>query len=105
MISLKWIKSLTNVYWLETNLCQHCIRNNQDLLIVLVVHLLNIVKEFKTLKTCNLKHLYRNELDKACFAHNAAYCDNKDLAKIAISDKTLKDKACKITGNCKHDQL
>ena len=24
MISLKWIKSLTNVYWLETNLCQNC---------------------------------------------------------------------------------
>ena len=25
MISLKWIKSLTNSYWLETNLCQNCI--------------------------------------------------------------------------------
>ena len=70
---------------------------------MLVVHLLNIVKEFKTLKTCNLKHLYRNEFDKACFAHNAAYSDNKILAKIAISDKILKDKACEITRNCKHD--
>ena len=24
MISLKWIKSLTNFYWPETNLCQNC---------------------------------------------------------------------------------
>ena len=23
----------------------------------------------------NLKHLYRNELNKACFAHNAAYSE------------------------------
>ena len=38
----------------------------QDLLIVLLDHLLNIVKEFKNLeKKGNLKHLYRNELDKS----------------------------------------
>ena len=28
--------------------------------------------------TGNLKHLYRNELGKACFAHDAAYSDSKD---------------------------
>ena len=38
-------------------------------------------------ETGNLKHLYRNELDKACFAHDAAYSDSKDLARITISDK------------------
>ena len=27
----------------------------------------------------NLKHLYRNELDKPCFAHDAAYSDSKNL--------------------------
>ena len=32
-------------------------------------------------ETGNLKHLYRNELDKACFAHDPAYSDSKDLAK------------------------
>ena len=32
----------------------------------------------------NLKHLYRNELDKACFAHDAAYSDSKDLTKKTI---------------------
>ena len=40
-------------------------------------------------ETCNLKHLYRNELDIACFAHDAAYYDNKDFAKSNISDKIL----------------
>ena len=25
----------------------------------------------------NLKHLYGNELDKACFGHDAAYSDSK----------------------------
>ena len=42
-------------------------------------------------KTGNLKHLYRNELDKACFAHHAAFSYSKDLAKSTISDKILKD--------------
>ena len=29
----------------------------------------------------NLKHLYRNNLDEACFTNDAAYSDSKDLAK------------------------
>ena len=37
--------------------------------------LLNIVKEFKNLEKRKLEHLYRNELGKACFAHDAAYSD------------------------------
>ena len=41
----------------------------------------------------NLKHLYRNELAKACFAHDGAYSDSKDLAKKVISYKILKNKA------------
>ena len=45
------------------------------------------IQKFK--ETGNLKHLYRNELDKACFAHDAAYFDNKDLSKRIISDKIL----------------
>ena len=28
-------------------------------------------------ETGNLKHLSRNELDKTCFTHDAAYCDIK----------------------------
>ena len=37
------------------------------------------IKKFR--EKGDLKYLYRNELDKACFAHDAAYSDNKDLAK------------------------
>ena len=44
-------------------------------------------------ETGNWKDLYRNELDKACFAHDAAYSDRKDLAKRTISDKIFKDRA------------
>ena len=31
-------------------------------------------------ETGNLKYLYRNELEKACFAHDAEYSESKDLA-------------------------
>ena len=54
-------------------------------------------------ETGNLKHLYRNELDKACFAHDAAYSDSKDLAKRTISVKSLKDRAYEIARNCGYD--
>ena len=37
----------------------------------------------------NLKDLYKNELDKGCFAHDAAYSDSKDLPKRTISGKIL----------------
>ena len=53
--------------------------------------------------TGNSKHLYRNDLDKACFAHDATYFDIKDLAKTTISDKILKDKVYEIARNRKYD--
>ena len=53
-------------------------------------------------ETGNLKHLYRKELDKASFAHDAAYSDSKDVAKRTISDKVLKDRAYEIARN--HDE-
>ena len=34
----------------------------------------------KFTETVNLKQLYRNELDKACFARDTPYADSKDLA-------------------------
>ena len=49
-------------------------------------------------ETDNLKHWYRNEIDKACFAHDAAYSDSKDLAKRTISD-ILKGRAYEIARN------
>ena len=54
-------------------------------------------------ETDDLKHLQRNELDKARFAHDAAYSDSKDLVKITISDKILKDRAYVIARNRKYD--
>ena len=56
-------------------------------------------------ETGNLKHLHRNELDKACFAHDAAYSDRKDLAHRTISNKILKDRADDIAKSRKYDGI
>ena len=47
--------------------------------------------------------IYRNELDKACFQHDMAYCKSKDLVKRTQSDKVLRDKAFKIASDPKYD--
>ena len=49
------------------------------------------IQKFK--ETGDTKYIYRNELDKACFQHDMAYGDFKDLAKRKASDKILRDKA------------
>ena len=54
-------------------------------------------------ETGNLKHLYRNELDKACFAHNTGYSESKDLAKRTVSDKILINRAYEIARSCGYD--
>ena len=58
------------------------------------------IQKFK--EAGNLKYLYRNELGKTCFAHDAAYSDSKDLAKEAIWDKILTDRAYEIARNHKY---
>ena len=40
--------------------------------------------------------IYKNELDEACFRHDIAYGDFKDLARRRASDKVLRDKAFNI---------
>ena len=50
----------------------------------------------------NVKHLFRNELDKACFSHGAAYTDSKNSAKTTISGKVLRDKAYENAINRNH---
>ena len=47
--------------------------------------------------------IYKNELHKACFAHDAAFADRKDLAKKIVSDKVLKDRVYEIVLNPKYD--
>ena len=48
------------------------------------------IKKFR--ETKNLKHLYRNELDKSSLSNDVGYSESKYLAKRTILDKILKDK-------------
>ena len=51
----------------------------------------------------NTRYIYRNELDKACFHHDAAFTDNKDLLNRTRADKILIDKAYAIASNPQYD--
>ena len=64
---------------------------------MLADHLLNINTEFKCLKKPEIStnYIYKNELDKVCFAHDSAYSDSKDLTERTVADKVLRDKAFK----------
>ena len=59
------------------------------------------IKTFK--QTGDTRYIYRNELDKACFQHNSAYADHKDLINRTKSDKVLRDKAYDIASNPEYD--
>ena len=59
------------------------------------------IQKFK--QTGDTKYIYKNELDKACFQHDMAYGDFKDLARRTASDKVLRDKAFNIAKNPKYD--
>ena len=47
------------------------------------------IEKFK--ETGDTKYIYKNELDKACFQHDMAYGDFKDLSKRTTSDKVLRE--------------
>ena len=53
----------------------------------------------KFMQTVNTDFIYTNELDKACFQHDMAYCKSK----LTQSDKVLRDKAFKIVSDPKYD--
>ena len=59
------------------------------------------IKEFK--RTGDTRYIYRNELNKACFQHDSAYADHKDLINRTEADKVLRDKAYDIASNPKYD--
>ena len=59
------------------------------------------IKEFK--HTGDTRYIYRNELNNACFQHDSAYADHKDLINRTKSDKVLRDKAYDIASNAKYD--
>ena len=59
------------------------------------------IKEFK--RTGDTRYIYRNELDKACFQHDSAYADHKDLINRTEADKVLRDKAYDTASNPEYD--
>ena len=60
------------------------------------------IQKFK--ETADSRYIYRNELVKACFRHDMAYGDFKDLAKRTAADKVLRDKAFNISKDPKYDR-
>ena len=59
------------------------------------------IQKFK--ETGDTNYIYKNELDKACFQHDMAYGDFKDIKRRTASDKILRDKAFDIAKNPKYD--
>ena len=59
------------------------------------------IQKFK--ETGDTSYIYKNKLGKACFQHDMAYGDFKDLAKRTAADKMLRDKAFKIASDQKYD--
>ena len=59
------------------------------------------IQKFK--ETGDTNYVFKNELDKACFVHDAAYSDSKDLTKRTIADKKLKNRAFHIAKDPKYD--
>ena len=60
------------------------------------------IQKFK--ETGDSKYIYRNDLDKACFQHDMAYGDFKDLAEGTAADKFLSNKAFNIAKDSKYDR-
>ena len=59
------------------------------------------IQKFK--ETGDTNYIYMHELDKACFVHDAAYSDSKDLTKKTIADKNFKNRAFDIAKDPKYD--
>ena len=60
------------------------------------------IQKFK--ETGYSRYIYKKELDKACFQHDMAYGDFKDLTKRTSSDKVLRDKVFSIAKNLEYDE-
>ena len=61
-----------------------------------------LIQKFK--ETGDTSYIYKNELEKACFEHDMAYRDFKDLKRSTASDKILRDKAFNIAKNLKYHE-
>ena len=59
------------------------------------------IQKFK--ETGYRSYIYKNKLGKACFQHDMAYIDFKDLKRRTFSDKVLRDKTFIVAKNPKSD--
>ena len=59
------------------------------------------IQKFK--ETGDTNYIYKNDLDKACFQHDMAYGDFKDLKRRTTFGKILRDKAFSIAKTPKYD--
>ena len=59
------------------------------------------IQKFKDAGDTN--YIYKNAHDKACFQHDVAYGDFKDLKRRTFSDNVLRDKEFNIAKNPKYD--
>ena len=50
-------------------------------------------------ETGDSRYIYEIEIDKACFLHDMAYADFKDISTRTASDKAILDKAFNIAKN------
>ena len=57
----------------------------------------------KFIETGDTSYIYKNVVDKACFQHDMAYGDFKDISRRTASDKVLGDKAFNIAKNLTFD--
>ena len=61
----------------------------------------NKVRLVKIKETGDTSYIYKNEFDRACFEHDMAYEDFKDLKRRPFSENVLRDKAFNIAKNPK----
>ena len=60
---------------------------------MLVDHSLKTKKKCKFKQTGDSRYIYKNELDEACFQHDMAYGNFKDLPGRTVGDKVLLENA------------
>jgi hypothetical protein len=51
------------------------------------------------IKTGDTNHIFKNELDKACFYHDSGYSKFKDVANRQVADKVLMKHAINIAND------
>ena len=56
----------------------------------------------KFIQTDDTNYIYKNELDKVCFAYDAAYSAFKDTKNTTAADKILRDKVYEIAKDPKY---